>query len=279
MFSSLRIPILWMSALFALAVGTMVSEGATYTVRSGDTLYSIATRNKLSVSGLMKANGITDPRKLRVGQRLTLSSSGSSTRSSSGSSGSSGSSCSTSSRVSSVGKGKWVVIDPGHGGRDQGATRSGVKESSLNLRIAGKLREQLRQRGYSVAMTRASDVFISLSRRAVIANQYRNAVFVSIHFNVTRETWVRGVETYYAGSQGRSLAAAIQREMVNRLKVVNRGVRSARFTVLMETKCPAVLVECGFISNSSERSRCASSSYQSAVALAIAEGITRYRWN
>jgi len=270
MLSSLRIPLLWMSALFALVVGTMVSEGATYTVRSGDTLYSIATKNKLSVSGLMKANGITDPRKLRVGQRLTLSSSGSSTRSSSGSS---------SSRVSSVGKGKWVVIDPGHGGRDQGATRSGVKESDLNLRIAGKLREQLRQRGYSVAMTRASDVFVSLSRRAVIGNQYRNAVFVSIHFNVTRETWVRGVETYYAGSQGRSLAAAIQREMVNRLRVVNRGVRSARFTVLMETKCPAVLVECGFISNSSERNRCASSSYQSMVALAIAEGITRYRWN
>jgi N-acetylmuramoyl-L-alanine amidase len=127
-------------------------------------------------------------------------------------------------------------------------------------------------------MTRRSDSFVSLSRRAGIANGYRNAVFVSIHFNSTPSTWVRGVETFYAGPAGRSLAASIQRELLRRCKARNRGIRFARFTVLTQTKCPAVLVEGGFISNPSERARCATSSYQNSVALGIADGIAKYRW-
>lgn len=265
MFSSLRDPSRWMSVLFALMVGLVSADGATYTVKSGDTLYSIATRNKTTVSKLMSANGISDPRKLRVGQRLTLTSGGSA-------------SSRPAVKTSTEGRGKRVIIDPGHGGRDRGAVWGGVRESTLNYRVAGKLESILRQRGYSTTMTRRSDVFVSLSRRAAIANNYRNAIFVSIHFNATRESWVRGAETYYAGAQGRSLATSIQREMVQRLNLRNRGVRLARFTVLMQTRCPAVLVECGFISNSSERRRCTTSSYQSTAALAIAEGIRRYRW-
>ncbi|NNC89532.1 MAG: N-acetylmuramoyl-L-alanine amidase, partial [Akkermansiaceae bacterium] len=186
---------------------------------------------------------------------------------------------SKSSGISRVGAGKRVVIDPGHGGRDYGAFYSGVRESHLNLRVAQKLEYELKKRGYSTSMTRRSDVFLSLSRRAAMANRYRNAIFVSIHFNATRASWVRGAETFYAGSsRGRALASAIQSQLVKKLKVRNRGVRFSRFTVLTATKCPAVLVECGFISNASERKRCNTSSYQSSAALAIAEGITRYRW-
>ena len=77
MLRSLRVPFMWMSVVFALMAGTLVVEAATYTVKSGDTLYSIATRNKTSVSKLMSTNRITDPRKLRVGQRLTITSGGS----------------------------------------------------------------------------------------------------------------------------------------------------------------------------------------------------------
>ena len=263
MFPSLRVSSRWLSVFSALMMGLLSAQGATYTVKSGDTLYSIATRHKTTVSKLMSANGISDPRKLRIGQRLKLTSGGTS---------------SSAVRVSKEGAGKRVIIDPGHGGRDRGAVWGGVRESTLNYRVATKLESILRQRGYSTTMTRRSDVFVSLSRRASIANRYRNAIFVSIHFNATRETWVRGAETYYAGAAGRSLASSIQRELVQRLKLRNRGVRLARFTVQMQTKCPAVLVECGFISNASERSRCATSSYQSTAALAIAEGIRRYRW-
>ena len=89
---------------------------------------------------------------------------------------------------------------------------------------------------------------------------------------------MRGVETFYAGKRGKALASSIQSQMVRRLGTKNRGVRFGRFTVLTQTKCPAVLVECGFISNSAERARCSTSSYQNSAALAIADGIGRYRW-
>lgn len=265
MFCKMRVPYAWLSVFFALMAGTMQVEAATYTVKKGDTLYGIAKRHGTTDKKLMAANGISDPRKLRIGQRLNLSSSGSSSKSTS--------------RTSTLGRGKRVIIDAGHGGRDKGAMWGGVRESDLNMRVANKLEYLLKRNGYSTTMTRRSDVFISLSRRAAIANQYRNAIFVSIHFNATRETWVRGAETFYAGSRGRSLATTIQQELVKDLKLRNRGVRMARFTVLMQTKCPAVLVECGFISNSSERRRCATSSYQSTAAQAIADGIMRYRWH
>lgn len=257
--------------LFLLVLAGMGPVSAlTYTVKKGDTLYAISKRYKTTAAKLMSANGIKDPTKLRIGQRLKISSSSSSS--------SSRKTTSTKKRVPQVGRGKRVIIDPGHGGRDFGAYKGGVKESYLNMRVAQKLEYYLRQRGYSTSMTRRSDTFISLSRRAAIANSYRNAVFVSIHFNSTRSTRVRGVETFYAGSAGRSLATSIQREMVRRCKARNRGVRFARFTVLVQTRCPAVLVECGFMSNPSERSRCKTSSYQTQAALAIADGIGKYRW-
>jgi N-acetylmuramoyl-L-alanine amidase len=253
---------------------TGVADAASYhTVQKGDTLYSLARKYQTKVSTIMSANGISDPTKLRVGQKLRLSSGGTSASSSSASRSTSSSS------VRNTGRGRRVIIDAGHGGRDYGAYYRGVRESDLNLRVATKLESLLKQRGYAVTMTRRSDVFISLSRRAAIANNYRNAIFVSIHFNATSASWVRGAETYYAGSsKGRALASAIQSQLVSRLKVRNRGVRFSRFTVLTATRCPAVLVECGFISNAAERQRCSTSSYQSTAALAIAEGIARYRW-
>jgi N-acetylmuramoyl-L-alanine amidase len=261
-----------LGVMMVLVVAAPVVEGASvYKVKKGDTFYSIARAHGTTHTKLMALNGIKDPRKLRIGQRLKLSGSSSSGKSSS-------STTKSSSKVSRVGAGKRVVIDPGHGGRDKGAIRSGVRESDLNMRVAKKLEANLKARGYSTVMTRRSDTFVSLTRRAMIANSYRNAIFVSIHFNATRETWVRGAETYYAGSAGRSLASSIQRQLVSRLRLRNRGVRMARFTVLMQTNCPAVLVECGFISNASERKRCTTSSYQTSAALAIADGIKNYRW-
>ena len=114
-------------------------------------------------------------------------------------------------------------------GRDYGAYYYGVRESHLNLRVAQKLESYLKDRGYSTAMTRRSDAFVSLSRRAAIANRYRNAIFVSIHFNATRDKYVRGAETFYAGSsRGRALASAIQSQLVSKLNVRNRGVRYGR---------------------------------------------------
>jgi N-acetylmuramoyl-L-alanine amidase len=125
-------------------------------------------------------------------------------------------------------------------------------------------------------MIRRSDVFVDLRRRAQISNKYRNCIFISIHFNATPNTGVRGAETFYVGKRGSFLAKTIQSHLVDNLKVRDRGYKFKRFSVLNHTLCPAVLVECGFISNSYERSRCNSSSYQAAAARAIVSGVERY---
>jgi len=176
--------------------------------------------------------------------------------------------------------GKWfsrVVIDPGHGGADKGAYWGGVRESHLNMKVAKKLEYTLKKKGISSTMTRRSDAFLSLPRRAAVANRYKGAVLVSIHFNAHTKTSVRGVETFYASGEGRKLAAQIQSRMVSRLKVSDRGVRLGKFHVLMNSRCPAVLVECGFISNSHERMRCSTDWYQATCANAITDALVYYR--
>lgn len=276
-----RITHLAMRWLCLLAI-VATAEGA-HTVRRGETLYSIARENGITVARLMSANNIKDATALQVGRRLTIpSSSSSSASSNSSSSSSSKSSSSSSSRASTPSraagsKGLVIVIDPGHGGRDKGAVWGGVRESDLNLNTANKLEYYLRRAGYKTVMTRRSDTYLSLVKRAGIANSYRNALFVSIHYNATRETWVHGGETFHSGSrQGRYLASSIQTNLAQNCRVKSRGARYGRFTVLHNTNCPAVLVECGFISNSAERARCKTSSFQDAAARAILSGIERY---
>ncbi|WP_343225929.1 N-acetylmuramoyl-L-alanine amidase [Luteolibacter marinus] len=166
-----------------------------------------------------------------------------------------------------------VIIDAGHGGKDKGAYWGGIRESHLTLATAQRLERLLKKKGMKTVMTRRSDVFVSLASRAAIANRYRNSVFVSIHYNAHRNTRFRGVETYCWGATGMKLAGAIQRRLPSRLGTRNRGVKRRQLTVLMKTKMPAVLVECGFLSNPTERGRCRGASYQQTVAQAICDGI------
>lgn len=171
-----------------------------------------------------------------------------------------------------------VVIDAGHGGKDEGAVWGGVRESDLNLKVAKKVEALLKAKGIPVTMTRTSDTFISLSQRAAIANKYKDVIFVSIHFNAHRLTSVVGVETFYASEKGKVIASNIQRKVVGLVKTRNRYIkRGLTYAVLNKTKCPAVLVECGFISNTAERRRCNTSYYQSLAAQGIVEGIIKTR--
>nr|WP_246417856.1 N-acetylmuramoyl-L-alanine amidase [Haloferula luteola] len=170
-----------------------------------------------------------------------------------------------------------VVIDAGHGGKDKGALWGGIRESTLNLKVAKELEGRLKKRGIRTVMTRRSDVFISLRSRANVANRYRDAVFVSIHFNASHNRGIKGTETYYWGNQGRILAGAIQRRLPARLKTSNRGIHRRGLAVLLHTRCPAVLVECGFMSNSRERGRCATAWYQQTAAGAIYDALMAYR--
>ena len=179
--------------------------------------------------------------------------------------------------VSQAARFSTVIIDAGHGGRDKGAYWGGIRESHLNLRVAQDLEALLKKRGIRTVMTRRSDAFVSLGSRAAIANRYRGAVFVSIHFNACLDRSIRGAETFYWGSTGRVIAQAIQRRLAPRVGTVNRGIRRKGFTVLVQTRCPAVLVECGFISNSRERGRCATRWYQQTAARAIYDGLMACR--
>lgn len=171
-----------------------------------------------------------------------------------------------------------VILDPGHGGKDKGALWGGVRESDLNLKVAKKIETLLKARGIPVTMTRQSDQFISITKRAQICNQYRNAILVSIHFNASRFPQVSGVETYYASASGKELAKNIHSKLLTKLKVKDRHIRQgAQYAILNKTNCPAVLVECGYISNNHERQLCNQSWYQSLAASAITDGIMNSR--
>lgn len=171
-----------------------------------------------------------------------------------------------------------VIIDAGHGGKDKGANRGSVYEKDLALKVAKRVETLLKAKGMPVTMTRRSDHFISLSSRAAIANRYSNAIFVSIHFNANVSTRVTGVETYYYGEQGKKLAAHVHLRMLSRLKPRNGNTRQRKdLAVLNKTRCPAILVECGYISNYTERKKCLTSSYQYNCAKAIVDGIWAYK--
>lgn len=169
-----------------------------------------------------------------------------------------------------------VIIDPGHGGRDEGAVWYGVRESDLNLKVAKKVAAMLRAKKIPVTMTRTSDVYVSLSDRAAIANRYTDAIFISIHFNAHTITSIKGVETFYASARGKTIANSVQRNVVSRVKTRNRNIKKGlNYAVLNKTKCPAILAELGFISNTTERNRCKTSSYQTLAAQGIVAGIVQ----
>lgn len=170
-----------------------------------------------------------------------------------------------------------VVIDAGHGGKDKGAFWGGVRESQLTLQVAQKLEQLLKQKGLKTAMTRRSDTFVSLGSRVAVANRYGSSVFVSIHFNASTDRRYRGVEAFYAGPAGRKLAQSIQSRLASRLKTSNRGIKQRSYKVLRLTSSPAVLVECGFLSNTTERGRCRTGGYQQTAAQAICDGIMAAR--
>jgi N-acetylmuramoyl-L-alanine amidase len=167
-----------------------------------------------------------------------------------------------------------VVIDAGHGGHDRGGIpRQRVPEKTMTLDVAQRLKAVLQSYGYSVVMTRDSDVFIPLGTRVAIANSYRDAIFVCIHFNATPRSSASGIETYFYSSQSLPLASAIHYYVAGGAPSANRGVRRRGFFVLRNTRIPSVLVECGFLTNPTEAQYAQNSAYRQKLALEIAHGV------
>lgn len=172
-----------------------------------------------------------------------------------------------------------VVIDAGHGGHDNGGQWGRVYEKHLALDTAFRLESKLKALGYQTVMTRRSDYFISLPQRVSTANRYRNAIFVSIHYNYTWKQDVSGLETFYSNEESRRLAQCVQNCLIQRTRTVDRSAKYARFYVIRNTTLPSILVEGGFVSNANERGRMKSAWFRESIAQGIVDGIQRYRRN
>src|SRR5437588_5294637 len=177
-------------------------------------------------------------------------------------------------RSSESGDSLTVVIDAGHGGHDRGGIPGQrIAEKDMTLDVAQRLRNVLSTSGYRVVMTRDSDVFVPLPTRVAIANSYRNAIFVCIHFNATQRRGAGGIETYFYSRDSLPLASAIHSYVVGGAPSSNRGVRRRGYYVLRKTNIPAVLVECGFLTNPTEAAYAQTASYRQKLAEEIAAGV------
>ncbi|MEA4863696.1 MAG: N-acetylmuramoyl-L-alanine amidase [Victivallaceae bacterium] len=201
-----------------------------------------------------------------------------------------------------------IVIDPGHGGSDPGASGRVSKEKNITLSMAFELKRQLESRYVTiqgkrtrlrVTLTRSGDSTVSLEQRAAICNRARGQLFISLHADAASPS-VSGIGTFSLTPPGapsynaskvvneRSTGQAwcnnslffaycVQKNIVSKIKdTSNRGLKRARFSVLRNTDCPSVLVETGFITNTREERNLNSSAYRKRLAAAIADGVVEY---
>jgi N-acetylmuramoyl-L-alanine amidase len=167
-----------------------------------------------------------------------------------------------------------VVIDAGHGGFDRGGIPGQrIAEKEMTLDVAQRLKKELASDGYRVIMTRESDVFVPLGTRVAIANANRKGIFVSVHFNSAKRVGADGIETYFYGRDSLPLASAVHYFVAGGAPSLNRGVRRRGYYVLRKARVPAVLIECGFLTNPNEAAYIQKSSYRQKLAEAIASGI------
>ncbi len=201
--------------------------------------------------------------------------------------------------VETAGRLPTVIIDPGHGGNDEGARNYGLKEKEMTLDVALRVERMLRSLNFPTVLTRPDDRYVSLAERVAIANKIDNSIFLSIHFNQSRSGQGNGVETFYADQKippdldwtwiglfskpqtpvvdsGETLAGFIQTSLASKLNGLNRGIKSRNLYVVRHTRCPAVLVEGGFISNLFEAQMLTNSDYRDRLAAALVEGILSY---
>lgn len=174
-----------------------------------------------------------------------------------------------------------VILDPGHGGEDEGCARDGVREKDINLSIAKLVRDKLEALGYQVLMVRDMDTYISKEDRVIYANQSQGDIYVSIHQNASDDISVSGMEIWYEGEDGsrdnERLAQLIQQQILENTGAAERELRgNADFHVTGKTTMPACLIETGFLSNAEERKNLTTGEYQEKIAEGIAQGIELY---
>jgi len=197
-----------------------------------------------------------------------------------------------------------IVLDPGHGGTDQGAKSQtyGLLEKALTLDLCLRLKRRLEQVGYEVVLTRENDRKLELAERPLLANRANADLFISLHFNAAQSSTAEGVECFtltpsgqrssytsqaaksdairYPGNRFDSwntlLAYHLQDSLLQGTKTIDRGVKRARFAVLKNIQCPAVLIELGFVSHDPTALRLQSEHYRESLARSVFDGIVAY---
>lgn len=185
---------------------------------------------------------------------------------------------------------KNIVIDPGHGGMDIGASNKSLnlKESDINLKISQKLKETFLSNGYNVILTRESDEGLygdiskghkrrDMKKRMSIINNIENALVISIHLNSCPYTYRKGAIVFYKNKDviSKEFATSIQKELNSTL--YNREkekIKVGDFYILNKSKHPSILIECGFLSNIEEATNLSSNKYLNKLANCIYEGIS-----
>ena len=205
-------------------------------------------------------------------------------------------------RIQNSAKVDTVILDPGHGGGDSGATCLFGNEKTFALDVALRARDMLRAAGFRVMMTRTTDRFVPLEERAAIASRFPGALFISIHFN-SSGNGATGVETYTLAPRGVpsmatdgpalsdflpctgnardaeniALACAAHATLVCNSAMFDRGIKRARFVVLRDSATPGVLIEGGFLSNPNDARRISTILYRQQMAGSIVQAVQNYR--
>lgn len=192
--------------------------------------------------------------------------------------------------ISNAKKFNTIILDPGHGGSDQGAANL---EAQYTLAIVKKTRTLLTKKGFRVVLTRSGDTHIPLEERVNIANQETNAILISLHFN-SGDKSAHGMETYIisakephaTGAASAALATAIHSRCLmyfnnkqhgHELGIEDRGIRHAKFSLLKDSQHPAILIEAGFLTNREEAAKIQTEAYQNTLAQSLVRGIEVYR--
>ena len=206
--------------------------------------------------------------------------------------------------IKNAGDFRTVILDPGHGGKDPGATNSLGNEATYNMKVAERAKTELQKLGFKVVMTRDSNRYLSLQERVQFANAVReDAVFVSIHFNSGGRA-ARGIETFTLSPPGVShygrskieadnqvrtgnehdsaniaLATSVHGTILSRLgkNTFDRGIKRARFSVLSGVRHPAILLEGGFMTHPYEARLIENETYRNAIATGIVDAVRKYR--
>jgi N-acetylmuramoyl-L-alanine amidase len=205
------------------------------------------------------------------------------------------------SRIKGADKVDTVILDPGHGGHDNGATSFYGNEKTFTMDVAARTKAALEQRGFKVHLTRTTDSFVPLEERVRFANRFSNALFISIHFN-SGNSGASGLETYTLAPRGvpsmaadgprlsdlqtcagnsydpenMALATAAHAALVSRSRLYDRGIKRARFVVIRDITIPGVLIEGGFLSSGADARKIAMPAYRQNMAQAITDAVLHY---